>query len=110
MTSALTRRTRWLLVAGAVVVALLVNVAWVTFGPEGAGAPSRAESIGSVLETTWEQHGTPVRRVSCEQFRGSWSCAIEPERGAAAVSCALGTAPPELLVDPAELAKVCRAR
>jgi hypothetical protein len=109
VTAALTRRTRWLLVAGAVGLALLVNVAWVTLGPEGASAPSRGQELESILRRTWEQHGQAVRSVSCSEASGSWSCRLRPERGREVVTCSLGTAPPQLVVDPAQLAEVCRS-
>jgi hypothetical protein len=88
VTSALTRRTRWLLVAGAVLVALLVNVAWVAFGPEEAGDRG---AIESAIRKAWSADGLAPRAVTCSVSDAVWSCTVESARGDV-VHCPVGTA------------------
>ena len=88
MTSALTRRTRWLLVAGAVVLALLVNVAWVAFGPDDSG--QRGE-IENAVRRVWSSNGQAPRTVTCSESDGTWTCVVESARGDI-VRCRVGAA------------------
>jgi hypothetical protein len=104
VSSALTRRTRWLLVAGAVVLALLVNVAWVAFGPDDSGA--RGEVEGAVQQA-WRSNGQAPRTVNCSESDGTWNCVVESARGDI-VRCQVGTAATFLANPPAALRSSCR--
>jgi hypothetical protein len=103
MLSALTRRTKLLLVAGAVALAVLVNLAWVAFGPEA----DRRGDLEAAVTRAWEESGAPVRDVSCSEEAGRWTCRIDQARGPD-VRCSLGTPRPEVFVDArAALASGC---
>ena len=105
MPSALARRTKLLIIAGAVVAALIINVAWVAFGPEsgdGAGA------LEGHMVREWMQHGVPVRSVSCTQRAGEWTCRID-RRDGRTTECALGPGPPEQIINSARIAGNCRS-
>jgi hypothetical protein len=104
VTSALTRRTRWLLLAGAVLVALLVNVAWVAFGPGDGGDRTRIESA---VRKAWDASGTAPRTVACSQSDASWTCVIESARGDT-VRCPVGDASVVLKNTAAALQASCR--
>jgi hypothetical protein len=104
VTSALTRRTRWLLVAGAVILALLVNVAWVAFGPDEGGQRGEVESA---VRHTWSANGQTPRTVNCSQSDGAWTCEIESARGDI-VRCPIGPAGPFLSKPAAALQASCR--
>ena len=105
MTSALTRRTRWLLVAGAVILALLVNVAWVAFGPGDGGDRGKVEDA---VRSTWTAKGLAPRTVHCREAAGAWSCDIEPARGRT-VHCAIGSATAFFSNPVAALEQSCRS-
>jgi hypothetical protein len=104
VTSALTRRTRWLLVAGAVVLALLVNVAWVAFGP---GDGDRRGEIEGAVQQAWRSNGQAPRSVDCSESGGAWTCVVESARGDT-VRCSLGTAGTFLANPEAALRSSCR--
>jgi hypothetical protein len=104
VTSALTRRTRWLLVAGAVILALLVNVAWVAFGPDDSGQRGEVESA---VRQAWASKGQAPRTVDCSESDGAWTCVVESARGDS-VRCSLGTAATFLANPKAALQSSCR--
>jgi hypothetical protein len=106
VTSALTRRTRWLLVAGAVVVALLVNVAWVAFGP---GEQSRGSEIESAIRRAWVDSGRTPRTVTCNETEAAWTCQIESARGDTVV-CPIADATVFFRNPPAVLQASCRVQ
>ncbi len=87
MTAALSRRTRWLLVAGALLLALLVNLAWVAFGPSDRGDRGAVESA---VRKTWTAKGTAPRNVSCSESSSAWTCRVESARGDVVI-CSVGT-------------------
>jgi hypothetical protein len=86
--SALTRRTRWLLVGGAVVVALALNLAWVAFGPDESGD---RHAVESAVQRAWVSSGSAPRAVTCNESDSAWTCEIESARGDI-VHCPVGTA------------------
>jgi hypothetical protein len=86
--SALTRRTRWLLVAGAVVVALAVNIAWVALGPDDGGDRGRIESE---IRRAWTANGVAPQTVTCTESDALWTCEIRSSRGDT-VHCPIGDA------------------
>jgi hypothetical protein len=102
--SALSRRTRWLLVAGAVVVALLVNVAWVVLGPHGGGERGKIESE---IRRAWAGNGVAPRTVTCAESDSRWTCTIESSRGDM-VHCPIGDASTFYSNPAAALQAVCR--
>jgi hypothetical protein len=104
VTSALTRRTRWLLVAGAVVLALLINVAWVAFGPDDSG---QRREIETAIRRTWTGNGVSPRTVNCTQSDATWTCVIESSRGDI-VRCPVGSASAVLGNPAAALQASCR--
>jgi hypothetical protein len=106
VTSALTRRTRWLLVAGAVLIALLANVAWVAFGPDEGGERGKVESA---IRRTWTTKGIAPRAVNCSERSGSWSCDVQPARGNV-VHCPIGSASAFFSNPAAALQASCRAQ
>jgi hypothetical protein len=109
MSSALTRRSKLLIVAGAVVVALLINVAWAAFGPDTQHPAGRTHDLEAAVQRAWKESGAPVRDVSCTEA-GGWTCQIKQTRGPV-VECSLGSARPELFVNPKPvLAVSCRSR
>jgi hypothetical protein len=87
VTSALTRRAWLLLVAGAVLVALLVNVVWVALGPGDGNDRGKVESA---IRHAWTAKGTAPRSVTCTEVRSSWSCQVVSARGDK-VDCPVGT-------------------
>ena len=104
MTAALTRRSKVLLVAGAVVLALLLNVAWVVFGPDDAGEGSAIESS---VRQVWASKGAGPRAVSCDQAAGRWTCRVESVTGVH-VTCPLGGADAYFANPRAALSSSCR--
>jgi hypothetical protein len=106
VTSALTRRTRWLLVAGAVVVALLVNVAWVAFGPDDGGERGRIESE---IRRAWTVNGVAPRAVSCAESDTVWTCEVVSARGDL-VHCPIGHASAFYTNPNAALQASCRVQ
>jgi hypothetical protein len=106
VTSALTRRTRWLLVAGAVAVALLLNVAWVAFGPGEEGDRGKIEST---IRRTWSANGLAPRAVTCDQADEVWSCDVESARGDV-VHCPIGAADAFFTNPAASLRDSCRTQ
>jgi hypothetical protein len=106
VTAALTRRTRWLLVAGAVALALVVNVAWVAFGPD-QGADRGA--IESAIQRAWSSRGAPPRAVNCNESRGLWSCEVTSARGDI-VNCPVGSSSAFFANPTAALRESCRVQ
>jgi hypothetical protein len=104
VTSALTRRTRWLLVAGAVVVALLVNVAWVAFGP---GEGNKGREIESAIRQAWSDTGHTPRTVTCSESDAVWTCDIQ-SMGGQVVHCPVGGASAFFANPKAALRTSCR--
>ncbi len=88
MTSALTRRTRWLLVGGAVALALAVNFAWVAFGPDES---SNSQEIESAVRSEWTSSGLAPRTVTCDESDSVWTCEIKSAHGDT-VTCRVGNA------------------
>jgi hypothetical protein len=104
VTAALTRRTRWLLVAGAVTLALVVNVAWVAFGPSDGGD---RRAIESAIRKAWTAKGSAPRDVSCSQSGAGWNCTVRSARGDI-VRCPVGTASAFFANPEAALRESCR--
>jgi hypothetical protein len=93
-----------LLVAGAVVLALLLNIAWVAFGPGDGGDRG---AIESAVRKTWESKGTAPRSVECTEADASWTCQVESARGDI-VNCPLGDASDFLAKPSTVLRSSCR--
>jgi hypothetical protein len=75
-------------VAGALLVALAVNVAWVTLGPDDGGDRKKIEAE---VRRAWTAKGAAPREVTCTRSGGRWTCEIESSRGDR-VDCPIGDA------------------
>ena len=107
MSGALTGRQWLMVVAGAVVLAVLLNVAWATFGP---GDGDSAGDIEAAVERAWDGTATSVDDVSCENGANGWVCRVELSRGQV-VDCRVGKPTPQLFDDPKRaLGSSCRER
>lgn len=90
--------------AGALALALVVNLAWVAFGPDDAGDRSAIESS---VRQLWASNGAAPRTVSCAEADGRWTCQIESARGDS-VNCPIGGADAFFANPRAALSSSCR--
>ena len=85
-------------------IALLVNVAWVAFGPDDGGERGRIESE---VRRAWEDKGVAPRAVTCAQTGAAWNCDVESARGDR-VHCPIGNASAFYRNPDAALRAACR--
>jgi hypothetical protein len=89
-----------------VALALVVNVAWVAFGPD-QGADRGA--IESAIQQAWTSKGATPRAVNCKESGSIWSCDIESARGDI-VHCPIGTSSAFFANPRAALQESCRVQ
>ena len=97
MLAALTGRQKLMLAAGAVALALIVNIAWAALGPGPDG--DAAGDVERAVARAWKGSGSTVRDTDCSDGANGWICRVRLGDGRV-VDCQVGEPTPQLFRDP----------